>query len=109
LGNTYEFIIFLVHLIISVPGLILSCMVEPPASAAEIALDRPRLGTRRFFVCNPLTLALLSYRAFMTCFSPELSANLFSLISFQWINPMMVTGYKRTLTEAGVHDISFDS
>ena len=74
IGDTYEFVIFIVHLLLVVSSLLISCLVEP-SPFDEVSGAKP---------------------------SPEHEVNLFSLISFWWVSPLILKGYKAPLTSDGL-------
>ncbi len=81
-GDSYEFIMFIVHFLFVLELLFLSCIAEPGD-------DDPR-STKSVHVFDLVTL-----------YSPEGVANVFSLALFQWASPLLVRAYKRTLTSEG--------
>ena len=74
IGDTYELVLFIAHFLLVVSSLLISCLVEP-SPHAEVAGAKP---------------------------SPEHEANLFSLISFWWVSPLILKGYKAPLTSEGL-------
>ena len=66
IGDTYELVIFIVHLILVVSSLLISCLVEP-ATSVRLGVDRPRFDSVSVECFASIAFSLVASVTSFTC------------------------------------------